>query len=525
MIRRSFLAALSFTVLAGTTSIVSGASTAFADTATDVAPFSSITTDTTGPADAQFQKFEATYNAPFYGSDAWHGFCRQNGRDIVISLPQNYNIQNFSIEMEQNPSSGVYYPNHVDFEVNVNGSWYKMGTAKSGIPSTDKRLTTQTFAVNGHNVQGGSFRIRFPVAVVVFVRHIHIMATPSSGSAQMPSLPADPVPYNNPLSADDARAHGIRNMLLVFTGANGQRGTWSQSDFLPMIAYTPQNGQAVARMFDSMLFSPYGTMTDTQTGWQAYLQDLFTQGQQLSALDAAVAQQNQALGTPGYKEKVMLTLPYPAYGDGVWGQANGKNLDFNGSNSDPNALSVREAALAWYLQTLMGDWNSAQFQNLQFTGLYWQNEQVGYDRPGEVSLIQNAAELTHQNGFPLFWIPFYDASGVDDWQSAGFDAAYLQPNLIEQGAGADTSRLQNTEQYASQNGLGLEIELIDGALYNTGVQSQYFATLNQFAQDHFAGNIAHTYYAGSKLLVEAANSTNPWVHNVYDQTYQFISHP
>jgi hypothetical protein len=49
--------------------------------------------------------------------------------------------------MEQDQGSGVYYPNHVDFEVMYNGQWSKVETSNTKIPLTDKRISTQTFSV------------------------------------------------------------------------------------------------------------------------------------------------------------------------------------------------------------------------------------------------------------------------------------------------------------------------------------------------------------------------------------------
>jgi hypothetical protein len=71
-----------------------------------------------------------------------------------------------------------------------------------------------------------------------------------------------------------------------------------------MLGYTSLTGSAPsARMFDTMLFLPYGSVADTQSGWQAYLNDLFAPNQQLSALDAAVGQMNQEISTPATRRK------------------------------------------------------------------------------------------------------------------------------------------------------------------------------------------------------------------------------
>jgi Domain of unknown function (DUF4855) len=210
----------------------------------------------------------------------------------------------------------------------------------------------------------------------------------------------------------------------------------------------------------------------------------------------------------------VLTLPYASYGDGVWGSVNGNIINLNGTSEDPLALQARHQAMQWYLQTLLSMWNNAHFQNLELTGLYWENEAVNDERHGEVPLIQDAVSLAHQNNLPLFWIPYYDASGIADWQA--------QPNYVEQGTTADIGRIRNAEQYATAHGMGLELEVTSA---NPQVQTLYSQSIDQLEADGFAGNVSHAWYAGSKLLVTAANSNDPNTRLLYDNTYNMISHP
>ncbi|CAM3926662.1 hypothetical protein [Alicyclobacillus pomorum] len=102
--------------------------------------------------DATFQKNEASIGGALTTVDNWKGYLRQMGRDVTVTLPSTESIQAISIEMEQDPGSGVYYPNHADFEVKYNGQWTKVSTAHTKILSTDKRISTQTFSVKVNNI-------------------------------------------------------------------------------------------------------------------------------------------------------------------------------------------------------------------------------------------------------------------------------------------------------------------------------------------------------------------------------------
>ncbi len=491
---------------------------------TNLAQNATITTSVTGVQDNLFNSYESTYLGNVTGLTDWRGFCRQGGRDITILLPQNSTVDSISIQMQQAPTLGVRYPDSVEFEVNQNNQWYVLGSVHSSIPSTDTRQTVQTFQIHFDHASGQQFRIHFPVGVWVFARNLQVMGVSGGGgNVIQPTVPA-PSPNSNtssPMSPTDKRDAGIHNMLLVYTGGYGSQGTWSQGDFLPMVAYQPQTGPVTGRMFDTMLFLPYGTVPNTQAGWSTYLQDLFSPNQQLSALDQAVAQENQALGTASFQENVVLTIPYAPYGINDWGQIGGQDINFSGSTSDPNGLSAREEAVSWYLNTLLANWKQENFQHLHLCGIYWNNETFSNSSPGELDFIQATLNLTHQNQLPLFWIPFYGANGSLDWQRIGFDAAWLQPNFIEQGENADASRLKNTESAATSIAAGVELEL-NG--FDQTNEALYQQTLQEFAADGFSQKVSHAYYDGSKMLVYAADATDAATRALYDNTYWFISH-
>lgn len=499
---------------------------AFAATLPNLATSAAISVSTTGPADAQFSNMETTYSAPLTAPVGWRGFCRQIGRDITVTLPQTTDVQTVSIQFEQDASSGVYYPHQVDFEAYSGGQWYQVATEQSVVPITDKRVTTQTFTAHFSGLRTNEIRIHFPVSVWVFAHNLKVNGTPVPGAAPAVPSGASIVPSSGtqPMEAYDPRSRGIRNMLLVYTGDYQSLGTWSPSDFAPMVTYTNPNGQSLGPMFDTILFLPYGSLQDNQQSWQNYLTDLFTPGQQLDALNTAVGQRNQQLGTYGQQEKVVLTIPYPAFGDGAWGSANGQALLFNATAADPAALSAREAALQWYVQTLLADWNNAHYANLDLVGLYWDKEDVDYSSPGEVPLIQYASSLAHQAGYGFYWIPFYDASGLTEWQQLGFDGVWLQPNYAEQGNAADISRVANSDAYAKELGLGIELELSGGVQYPS-VQTLYNQTIAQLETDGMADSVSHAYYAGSKDFVKSFLATDPNERAVYDETYSFMQHP
>ena len=525
------IVSLSGSVISGLMVLTMVNPTAMADTTSgpmlqDLTSLGTITTADSGQPDATFTKYEQNYPGPITSTTGWTGFCRQGGRYITIQFPKWEDVEHIKITMKQSPSAGVYYPKDVQFEAfsTMDDKWYLLGTNQTNIPQTDAGNTTQVFQFDSQKgIQTNAVRIYFPVGVWVFANSLDITGS-TTGFGEIPNSSMFPAVSNNQSAIGAltpyASAYGIHNMLLVETGGHGNLGTWSASDFKPMIEYINPMGYEITPLFDTMLFVPYPNVPDTKTGWTNYLNDLFAPNRQLDALNQAIATANQAVNRPGYKEKVVLNIPYFPYGNNDFGTVNGQEVNFNGSTDDLNAIIARTTALNWYMNTLLGKWKAANYQNLQLVGLYWNEEQYQASAPGEKELLQAAENSAHSNNLPLLWIPFYDAAGSTKWQSLGFNAAWLQSNFIEGDSITDVNRISSAANIAKENGMGIEVEL-------TGLDSQtqqlYQTFLQNLDTDEFGGtNVSHAFYDGSKLLLNAQQSTEPAVHALYDETASFI---
>lgn len=509
-----------------TTTPANSATPAYNQPLFDFAPVSTIAVSTTGPTDAVFAAAEAKYNAPLVGSTQWHGFLQQMGRNIQITLPQPQTVSSVSIEMKQVPKIGVYFPDHVTVEVEHNGTWYLAASVNSLTPTWSNSNSSEIFTANLGNVQAQDIILRFPVSGWVFARQIHVWGYQNTPPNPFPAWPTVPKEYNTAMTTSDVRAHGIRNMLLVYTGAGSSQSTWSVHDFLPMTGYMNSKGRITGRMFDTMLFLPSGKLQETQSAWLAYLNNLFTPGSQLAALNQAVATTNWAVSGPGslnYKEKVVIGIPQPNFGSGVWGTVNGVSLNFNGTWNDTNAVQARIAAVQWYVNTLIQKWKAANLSDLQLTGLYWIDEKVNYRTPADLSVIQASGAFANAVNLPLFWIPYYDAAGIQNWQSHGFTAAWLQPLYLDTG-NTNPQRLTNAVQLAQDTGMGIEIEAPWEVVSMPAYRNLYLQMLTTLENDKMAGNVSHAFYAGSKVLVTAAYATNAADRSVYDATYKFMNH-
>lgn len=492
-------------------------------TTQDLTSLGTLSVAVQGQADSLFAGQEQQYQGSLTGTTDWRGFSHQGARTITLTFQNPVDVTNLKIVAEQDTALGVYFPKDVEFDFKQGGKWYTAGSQSSAIPLSEQKVMTQTFSwSNSTGIETSAVRLTIPVDVWVFVNGFDVQGSTTTTGAKPSTLQpvSPPSPKIGPLNPVAANANGIRNMLLVETGANGQSGLWSEADFEPMVAYEDTSGTMTKPLFDTILFLPYGKVKDTVTGLTNYLNDLFKPGQQLSALNQAVVASNTALNRSGYHEKVVLSLPYFAYGTADFGKVNGTDLNFGGSDADPNALQAREQAEQWYLNQVISRWNKANFSNLELVGLYWDEEQYRDTKPGETQFIQFASNEAKSVNLPLFWIPFYGAGGVWDWKQLGFTATWIQPNYVEQGQSANLNRMTEATTAAATAGMGIEIEL-------TGItpadQQLYDNSLAQLSADGFNENQAsHAYYDGSKLLLTSAESTGS-KRVAYNTTASFIN--
>ena len=469
--------------------------------------------------DAGFKNLEGKKYRPVQGllsqSDDWTGFLRQQGRDIVIDLGGLNNISGASLEFMQNAGIGVYLPKYMMGAVSSDGvSWYQLGRTYHGIEPTDENVRTVALSLTFPSVTARYIKLSFPVDILVFARHLSI----TRGAE--PEKPAVLAPVIEEESKGGyLRDPNIKDILLLFTGGRGNQQTLSSRDFLPFVAYLDRQGKIKGRMFDTMLFLPYGGLPCTKEGWDTYLNDLFAQDRQLQALEDTVAQVNYATGLQE-KEKVILTLPYPDSSQSYFDDT----LSFTDKNiSREQAAKNRYEALKSYYGDLMDKWNQAGFENLDLAGMYWYNESVSKTVYQETYLIQQVAQMVKGNNQKFFWIPYYGAQGYGEWASYGFTHVLLQPNYYAAQTPPE-DRMERAADLAEENGTGIEIEFDNRILYDPYYTNLFYKELNKAHQRGLDGNTVNAYYAGTKgTLLDAVYSNFPDVRRIYDDLYRWIS--
>ncbi|WP_041314091.1 DUF4855 domain-containing protein [Heliomicrobium modesticaldum] len=474
--------------------------------------------------DLAFQQLESKhYPGPQGGlaspDETWTGFLRQEGRDVLIDLQRLRSVTGLSLEFLQDKQAGIQMPSHMQGALSPDGqNWFYLGEVRHSLSPSDGTVQQRVLGFRFPALNTRYIKLSFPVDGWTFARRLTVEAAPS---------PAKPVL----LSPDDqvvktAKGYlqipGVNDILLVYTGHHGKAGTWTSDDFLPMIAYRNRQGYR-DRMFDTMLFLPYRETGSVKEKWIAYLDDLFTPGIQLSALNEAVAEMNRILGT-AHTVKVILTLPYPDSQERNFGNLAEKSpsLSFDPAHvGREQALANRLAALKWYYKELNERWQAARFDNLELAGIYWYAETIDGHIPDETQLVQGAARIVRADNRDFYWIPFYGAKGYENWRSYGFEYVLLQPNYYADEIKPD-ERMDRTAALAKKYRLGMELEISDQVFDSVSHYNAFYKQLDRAHQLGVDGDMTNAYYAGSKTLVRVSNSSDPKIRAIYDDLYRWI---
>ncbi|MGE5380780.1 MAG: DUF4855 domain-containing protein [Methylocystaceae bacterium] len=473
--------------------------------------------------DISFRQIEyKNYSGPVDGltsrGEAWTGFLRQQGRDIIVDLGRLRPVNSCSLEFKQDASAGIYFPQYLEGSVSVDGSsWYYLGQAGHQVDPNDKTVPTMKLSLAFPPVNVRYIKLNFPVNVYVFTRHLTV-------NEGMPAAePAVLAPITGSGSAEEGylSTTAFKDVLLVFTGDATDIKTLNSDDFLPLVTHVSPGGKPAGRMFDTIQFMPYTGMPCTKAGWTAYLNDLFTSGQQLSALEAAMAK--SGLST---KEKVVLALPYPDSQQTDFGtlDSSGILMSFSPDADNPQAsLKNRLSAVQWYYNELMQRWNLAGFKYLELTGIYWYKETMDPRIEGEIELVQSTARMVKANGQNFIWMPYYGANGLAEWKTYGFTHVFLQPNYYAtQDPPAD--RMDQAAALAKKYNTAMELELDNRILSTRYYYDLFYNELNKAHAQGLDGNTPNAYYVGfAQTLINMVKSDVPLIRKVYDDLYLWIN--
>lgn len=199
--------------------------------------------------------------------------------------------------------------------------------------------------------------------------------------------------------------------------------------------------------------------------WEYILDYWLGPGGAVSVLDRTISGTVERIGEPPVKRKVIMFVPDPikfkvftdpSSSTTYWGKIGATTLDFADVND-------RIKAYLWYMDLARKMFNNLNPKHLELAGFYIISEELvatpdgwNYSNKQWDIILEAASKHLHERNEGLFWIPYYNAPGINVWQDLGIDMAYMQPNYYWDDAGARP--LDSSCSTINRLGMGMELE-------------------------------------------------------------------
>ncbi len=479
--------------------------------------------------------------ASCYSGD-WVHFYRGMGRSLTIDLGGIFAVNGFSIGFIHDKKMGIYCPENVRFYLSEDGiEYYEVAVVDSPYPASFDMQIRAVYSANLEKVYRARFaRLDFNVEVNVFCDEFCVLGGESDGFEYKPSG-KKPVDVNKGCYADRNSLDGVHDIPLLYFGyypEDERVAKLRKEDFLPYIAYLDREGNPIDTMFDALMFltvmgrcpsggslgyhGPRSILSD----WEYILNELFTDGQNLKALDEAVADVKEKLGLDAnYKLKFYLTAPVPKISNEPFG-------DMDGDGIEEKILSTQDCidAYAWFVDQATRRYEAEHFENILLDGWFWNNESASRaDRDDEEVFATGCMNEIHKRGHKCIFIPYFQAGGCEKTDKIGFDCTTMQPGLsFQEVLARDPQGMMKDMTYLCKKyGFGVELEIHHG-VKNEETKLKYGQLFDEYLigciRNGMMTDTIHTYYqvAGPGVFHFCAYSKDNYQRAIYDKLYKFI---
>ena len=460
-------------------------------------------------------------------SGAFFKFNGGAGREVYYDLTKVCTLKSFSAGFTLQSDWGVHCPETVEIVVSNDAkTWYKLTEIKldtSHDPSVVRASATLKTPVAARFVC-----FSFPVSSWAGIDELEVHGTKKVDSSVKLADEAGLERYSfqgNPDSTADWAGPsedilgGVHDIFLAYHNEGHPRKV---DDLLYEIAYVDKEGNILDTMFDGFLFlmsggfpsksgGTGGSMVYRKSDMDWLLETLFNKGENILALEEAVGIVKNKLGLPAdYKVKYFVSLYYPS-------NSTFEDIDGDGKNENMGNLAGKAKVINWWVDQFEAKRATYSFKNVEFCGYYWYNESmVAESKP----MTRQIADHVHSYGSQMFWIPYFGATGIQEWKEYGLDVACLQPNFAFH-LDVPNSRVPTAANLAKCYGMCLEIEMAESSYTDERYREKYYEYLKQGAKLGYMTEATHMYYMGM-YIGHFVTSDDPAVRAVYDNTYRFI---
>jgi len=280
----------------------------------------------------------------------------------------------------------------------------------------------------------------------------------------------------------------------------------------------PKTAVAAEVFFDTVLVTGYAWDDMEKCFWPGQCPLPMNSTDWLRILDIwaeqSIASVNNASSAAAVVTKVVVALMYPDTRQNAFGIIDGRLLNFSITDD-------RVTAVKWWMSLLRTVVQSVPFRSIELVGWYWYLEDIpDYDR----DVIKSVADLAHDEGELLTWIPSYDGSAGDGiWKDVGFDFIMQQPNY----AFRDTTKLRfmNVSILMDKFTTGVELELgltVRNHLINLNATQSFYDYLNAALLLDWMDGAVKSYYTGNDFIV-MSQSSNATIKHMYDDLCKFVN--
>ena len=460
-----------------------------------------------------------------YHDPACTHFTGGTGRTVYFKLPCRSAAKGFCAKFLYQPKAGVRIPSRFEVFLSEDGeNWKLVSRQKCSHLGTENGIHTVE-ADFDCSYRASYVKFSFDLGAHIWMESFSLYGcTDTAGAAAITpdDQETDPRIMNRYPTYDEL--DGVRNIVLAYHSMppenHPQGRPFTVEEFLPYVGHYDKDGKLTDTFFDGALFLPFSRFTYSAwykcaEGWKYYLDNTFTDGWNVDALNTATETVCKELGVE-QKSKVYLSILHtnPNYGD--FPEKFG-DLDGDGVDEDLSTAEGRKKVTKWYIDEALKRYGEKERPYLQLSGFYWFEEQITYSDPLELEVLEYTKNYVHSLGYKLIWIPYYQAWGYDRWKENGFDVACVQPNYSFAKV-ANKQRLYDNAMLAKKFGLCYELEFTGGN--NPEDIKRYTEYLDCGAKTGFMHTIK-MYYEGGRGFLAACQTKDPLFRTVYDNTYLF----
>ena len=452
-------------------------------------------------------------------------FYRGAGRHVVADLGQIMSVKGCTLSFFDRYDWGITTPVVYYISVSENGTdWVTVAAEHNPDYGKTKRMNDTRNIEFKDEFRARYVRLTFPtqpddkVSCQVYMGEWEIIGRKNPANAKTATydvtIPYGRYPDVNEIGADNILWAGIANE--VGEHVDGDYHNFKEETAYAYLCLTGEDGKAEKVLFDSVAFTTRGPISfypERNEGYTWFLDELFYEGLNLDALEAAKGRINEELGTND-KLTVWIGVNCPEPGE-----------IFNGKKIETADDYI--ACQKWMTDEAIKRFKAKKYKNLELIGFYWVHETL---RPN----IYTAAEgyydteamiafnkYVHSLGYKTLWAPYYAyVQGIWNAVYYGVDVTCLQPNYMW--LPAPYTRLNTVAELAKIYGIGIEVEC--EALRPGEEMLDMYREYLSAGYRHGYMNAVNTFYQGAipGLYVVYRDSEEYYSKTMHDEGIAFI---